>query len=78
MNINPISFKGTFCLNQSDLDISKMKKILDKKDDLCLSFEPSSYDNPNKLFIHTLDEIDSTLMNFLNKIKLGKPLTPYF
>ena len=70
MRINSISFKGTFCLNQNDLNQRKMKKILDKTDELCLSFETGSYGNSNKLFIHTLDEIDSKLMNFLNEIKL--------
>ena len=68
MNICPISFKGTFCLEQKDIDGKKLDKILSKKDTFEMSFEPSSYTNPGKLYIHMPNKFDSKMMKILSKL----------
>ena len=72
MNINPISFKGTFCIKQDDLDNRSMKKILDKRDEFYLAFETSSCENQrnNNLFIHSPNEFDVKLMKLLDKVRV--------
>ena len=72
MNINPISFKGTFCIKQDDLDNRSMKKILDKRDEFYLSFETTSCENyrNNNLYIHLPDEFDIKLIKLLDKIRV--------
>ena len=70
MNINQVSFKGTFSLKQEDLTHKKFVKVADKEDELCLSFEASGASDPNKLFVHAPDEVDVDLMRIFNKLKI--------
>ena len=70
MNINQVSFKGTFALDRDDIVPKKFLKILDKEDELCLSLETSSDIDSTRLFMHLPDELDVSLMKLLEKIKL--------
>lgn len=73
MNINQISFKGTFKLNRNEINHKSFIKVLNKEDELCLSFEPASTqisNEKNSLFIHLPDENDVKLMKMLNKLSI--------
>lgn len=73
MNINSISFKGTFELNRNEMNPKGFLKVLNKEDELCLSFEPASTqtaDKKDSLFIHLPDENDVKLMKILNKVRI--------
>lgn len=70
MNISPIGFKGTFCIEQKDLNNKKFTKILSKKDDFELSFQVSGYTNPGKLYVQMPYEFDSQLMKLLAKLSV--------
>lgn len=73
MNIYPISFKGTFELNRNEINPKGFVKVLNKEDELCLSFEPASTQTAEKkdsLFIHLPDENDVKLMKILDKVRI--------
>lgn len=76
MNINPISFKGTFCIDRNSTDSKKYLRILSKKDDYCITYIPSYYNNPDKLFIYTPDKYDEKMIRFLNALKVGFTVIP--
>ena len=71
MNINPISFKGTFCIEQKDMNNRKFSKILSQREKLGISFEPSSYKNPDKLYVQMPHESDFELMQLLKKLSVN-------
>ena len=70
MNISPIAFKGTFCIEQKDLNSKTFTQILSKKDNLEMSFQVSGYTNPGKLYVQMPYEFDSQLMKLLAKISV--------
>lgn len=70
MNISPVNFKGTFCLNQRDLGNKKFNKILSKKEELGMSFEVSCYTNPDKLYVHVPHKSDFDLIKLLKKLSV--------
>ena len=76
MNINPISFKGTFSIDRNSTDSKKYLRILSKKDDYCITYIPSYYNNPDKLFIYTPDKYDEKMIRFLNALKVGFTVIP--
>lgn len=71
MNINPISFKGTFCLEQRDLTDKKLHKIFAKEDEYRMSLEASSYTNPGKLYVHMPHEFDEQMIKMLKKLSVN-------
>ena len=70
MNINQVSFKGTFELDRDNIVRKKFLKIIDKQDELCLSIEASSDMNSTSLFIHLPDELDVNFMKLLDKLRV--------
>ena len=68
MNISPIAFKGTFCIEQKDLSNKKISKIISKQDEFNMSFEASCYTNPGKLYVHVPDQFDSKFTKLLKNL----------
>ena len=71
MKINSISFKGTYKLSRQDVNSSKMRKILAKKDKFDMTFAYGSYlSSEDNFFIQTPDETSNSTFIFLTKLKV--------
>lgn len=71
MKISPISFKSTYKLSRQDLNNSKVRKILAKKEKFDMTFTYGSYlSSEDNFFIQTPNENDKVTFNFLNKLKI--------
>ncbi len=71
MNINPVSFKGTFCLNINDLSTKAVKKINSKEDKYSISTENGGYTEPDKIFMSVPYEMDSKVNQMLRKLSVN-------
>ncbi len=76
MNMNPISFKGTFCVDRDSIQGRKYNKILSKQDEYNIIIEPYDYGYPDKVFIHTPFEYDVRMIKMLSKLKINYRLIP--
>lgn len=70
MKMNPINFKGTFCIDRESLITDSAIKLADRKDQYQLDIYRGNYRNPNDLFVHSPDKNDEKLEKFLSKLKI--------
>lgn len=70
MNINPISFKGTYIISSNNVSLYQSKKIIAKANEYNMIFEAGNYENPGQIFISVPDKSDKDVLEFFEKIKL--------
>lgn len=70
MNINPISFKGTYCIPINSLTKKSCKKLFSKSNEYGMVFEPGTSMENNKLYIHSPQEYDNNITQMLISMKL--------
>lgn len=83
MNINPISFKGTYCIPIDTFKVRSSQKLISKTDEYELIFETGSYDNKTTIFMHAPYELDEKAEKLLKRLRIphtimdeGKALNP--
>lgn len=76
MNINPISFKGTFSIDRNSISGKKYIRLISKKDEYNMTYIPNYYNNYDKLFIYTPDKYDGRMRRLLNALKIEFMIIP--
>ena len=70
MNINPVSFKGTFYINQDSISQRKINKIIDKSSIYNAEINAGTGKNYNKLFFQVSEEFDEKMKKLFAKLRI--------
>lgn len=70
MNIPSISFKGTYCIAARSITNKHIGQLRSKQEEYEMLFEPGTYIEEDKLYIHTPSKHDNKMTALLEKINL--------